>query len=115
MVESGVVGGQADSAAGEAGFEGVETDFGFAFFGGGAGGFLSVFAIGGELGFGDGGCIVAGGVVAESCQTDVGSLEVSGGTGGFAGLALGGAADRTVGHKWDSFSLSAKEKARQRG
>ena len=55
LVESGVVGGQADSAAGEGGFEGVETDFGFAFFGGGAGGFLRVFAVGGELGLGSGG------------------------------------------------------------
>ena len=55
LVESGVVGGQADGAAGEAGCDGVETDFGFAFLGAGSGGFLRVFAIGGELGVGDGG------------------------------------------------------------
>ena len=37
LIETGVVGGKADSAAGEAGGDGVQTDFGFTFLGAGAG------------------------------------------------------------------------------
>ena len=55
VVTLGVGGvGEKDGGAGEAVFDGVETDFRFTFVGAGASGFLSVFAIGGETGFGYG-------------------------------------------------------------
>ncbi len=53
FVGGGVVAGEENGAAGERGFDGVQTRFGFAFRSFGSGGQLGVGAVGGELGGGD--------------------------------------------------------------
>jgi hypothetical protein len=76
---------------------------------------LEAHLSGGGQGRGEEDRVVAGGVVAQSFQAVVGGLEVSRVAGGFAGFALSGAADRTVGHIGTPIYSSSKKRAASEG
>ena len=74
FVGGDIVRGQQDGLAGEAGFDGVEGGFGAAFGSDGAGAFLSVGAIGGALGVGDGTRLSGMSVVSSGAKSTFGQM-----------------------------------------